>query len=191
MGLLSGVGDLLKQFSGSNEAASGRQFEQLAQAVPSSSIASGLAEVFRSGQSPPFAQLTAQLFSNGNGQQQASVLNTLLASVGPGVLSQLTGGNSSPLAALLQGGQTSVTPEQAAVVKPEDIQALAEHAEKQDPSIIDKLSQVYAEHPELIKTLGAAALTIARSRWKARKSIGLVFRSTSQEPEAFSASRIR
>jgi hypothetical protein len=41
------------------------------------------------------------------------------------------------------------------------VQALTEHAQKQDPSIIDRVSEIYAEHPTLIKTLGAAALTIA------------------------------
>ena len=163
MGLLSGFGDLLKQFTGpnANTAVTGQQFEHLAQAAPRSSVASGIAEVFRSGQTPPFAQLASQLFANGSGQQQASTLNTLLASIDPGVLSQFSGGSSSPLAALLHSGQTSVTPEQAASVKPEEVQALAEHAEKQDPSIVDKLSQVYAQHPELIRTLGAAAMSIA------------------------------
>ena len=33
--------------------------------------------------------------------------------------------------------------------------------EKHDGSIIDKISQVYAEHPTLIKSLGVAALGIA------------------------------
>ena len=161
MGLLSGVGALLKQFTGNNPATA-EQFEQLTQGMPTSSIAGGLAEVFRSVETPPFAQLAAQLFSNGNGQQQASVLNTLLAALGPSLLSKFAGNNtSSPLASLLQSGQTAVSVEQAATVKPEEVQALAEEAEKHDSSVIDKLSHVYAEHPELIKSLGAAALTIA------------------------------
>ena len=46
-------------------------------------------------------------------------------------------------------------------IKPEDIQTLAEHAEKADPSIIDKLSELYAAHPQLIQGLGAAAVAIA------------------------------
>jgi hypothetical protein len=33
-----------------------------------------------------------------------------------------------------------------------------------DPSILDRVSAVYAEHPVLIKGLGAAALTIAMKK---------------------------
>jgi hypothetical protein len=161
MGLLSGVGDLLKQFSGEREGAADTLLAQLAGSAPQSSVAGGLAEVFKSNQTAPFAQLASQLFSHSNGEQQASVLNTLVASVGPSVLAQLTGSSSSPLASLLAGNQAPITPEQAANVKPEEVQALAEHAEKEDPSIIDKLSQLYAAHPQLIQTLGAAAVAIA------------------------------
>lgn len=163
MGLLGGLGDLLKQYAGSGAPANVEQhFDQVSQAVPSSAMASGLAEAFRSGETPPFAQMASQLFANGNGQQQASMLTTLMSSVGPGVLAQFTGNNpNSPLASLLQSGQTSVTPEQAAQINPEEVQALAQHAEQHNPSIIDRVSEVYAQHPTLIKTLGAAALAIA------------------------------
>jgi hypothetical protein len=164
MGLLGGIGDLLKQYAGSGEAPANveQHFDQVAQNVPSSSLANGLAEAFRSGNTPPFAQMASQLFSNGNGQQQASMLTTLLSSAAPAAIAQFTGSNpNSPLTALLQSGQTQVSPEQAAQVNPAEVQALAQHAEQHDSSIIDRVSQVYAEHPTLIKTLGAAALTIA------------------------------
>jgi hypothetical protein len=55
MSFLSGIGDLLKQYSGAaNPAGVEQHFDQVAQAVPSSTIASGLAEAFRSGQTAPF-----------------------------------------------------------------------------------------------------------------------------------------
>jgi hypothetical protein len=164
MSLLGGVGDLLKQFSGSEGAPANveQHFDQVAQAVPSSSLAGGLAEAFRSGDTPPFAQMAAQLFSNGNGQQQASMLTTLISSVGPEVLSQFTGNNpNSPLAGLLQAGGGQVSAEQAAQIDPAEVQALAQHVEQHNPSIVDRVSEVYAEHPTLIKTLGAVALGIA------------------------------
>ncbi len=165
MSLLGSIGDLLKQYSGGTSSAPANvaeHFDQVAQGVPSSSLAGGLAEAFRSGETPPFAQMAAQLFSNGNGQQQASMLTTLMSSVGPEVLARFTGNNpGSPLAGLLQSGQTEVTAEQAAQVDPAEVQARAQHVEQHNPSIIDRVSEVYAEHPTLIKTLGAAALTIA------------------------------
>jgi hypothetical protein len=159
MGLLSGIGDLLKQASG-GEGMSGEQLTQLASAVPRSTVAGGLAEVFRSGSTPPFAQLASQLFAKSGSEQQASVLNSLVAAVGPEVLTKLTGSASSPLAALLAGNQAPITPEQAASVKPEEVQALAEHAEKADPTIIDKLSELYSAHPQLIQGLGVAAVAL-------------------------------
>jgi hypothetical protein len=158
MGFLSGLGDLVKQYSSGE---GGANAEQLIGAAPQSSIASGLAEVFRSAETAPFAQQASQLFANSNGSQQATVLNTLIAAAGPAVLAKL--GSGSPLAALLGNAQGAVTPEQAVAVNPEEVQTLAEHAEKQDPSIIDQLSQVYSDHPQMIQALGAATLAIAAS----------------------------
>lgn len=170
MGFLSGIGDILNKFSGTNANTTpgnaeetGAQFEQVAKAVPCSSVASGLAEAFRSGNTPPFSQMASQLFSNGDGAQKATMLTALLSAAGPSLLSKL-GGSSPALASLLQSGQTSVTPEQAAKVDPQQVQALAEHVHQADPSIIDKVSQIYAEHPTLVKTLGAAAMAIAMKK---------------------------
>ncbi len=56
-----------------------QHFDQVAQAVPPSTLASGLAEAFRSGQTAPFPQLASQLFANENGPQQAGGLNGLMA----------------------------------------------------------------------------------------------------------------
>ncbi len=168
MSLLSGIGDLLKQYSGTSANAANspgveQHFDQVAQAVPSTTIAGGLAEAFRSNQTAPFPQMAAQLFANGNNQQQAGVLNGLVAALGPAVISQFAGSApNSPLAALLQSG--SVTPAQAASVSPADVEALTSHAQNQDPSIIDRVSAIYAQHPVLIKSLGAAALTIAMKK---------------------------
>lgn len=171
MSLLSGLGDILKQYTGSNPDTTNveQHFDQVAQSVPQSTLASGIAEAMHSNQTPPFAQMASQLFSNGNQQQKASMLTALAASAGPGILAKLTGGNSS-LASLFQSGQTTVTPEQAASVNPQEVQNLAQHAEDHDPSVIDRLSQVYAQHPTLIKTLGAAALAIAMNKMSQRQS---------------------
>jgi hypothetical protein len=168
MSFLSGIGDLLKQYSagGATPASTPgieQHFDQVAQSVPTSSIASGLAEAFRSGQTAPFPQMAAQLFANGNSQQQAGMLNGMIATLGPAVIAKFAGSSpNSPLAALLQSG--GVTPAQAASVNPADVQALTSHAQNQDPSIIDRVSAIYAEHPTLIKTLGAGALAIAMKK---------------------------
>jgi hypothetical protein len=151
MSFLSGIGDLLKQYAGSaNPAGVEQHFDQVAQAVPSSTIASGLAEAFRSGQTASFPQMAAQLFANGDSQQRSGVLNGLMATLGPALLAKFANSApNSPLDALLQSG--SVTPAQAASVNPADVEALTSHAQNQDPSIIDRASAIYAQHPVLIK----------------------------------------
>lgn len=170
MSFLSAIGDVLKQYSEGSGAPGVQQhvegveqhFEQVAQVVPSS-LAGGLAEAFRSGQTAPFPQMAAELFARGNSQQQAGILNNLMTAVGPAMLSQFASTvPNSPLAAMLRSG--SVTPAETANVSPADVQALTDHVQKQDPSIIDRMSEIYAEHPTLIKTLGAAALTIAMKK---------------------------
>ncbi|HET9529420.1 MAG TPA: hypothetical protein VFQ92_03660 [Blastocatellia bacterium] len=47
---------------------------------------------------------------------------------------------------------------------------LASEAEKRDSSIIERFSDFYAEHPTLIKTLGASALAITLSNIAQRQS---------------------
>jgi hypothetical protein len=106
--------------------------------------------------------MASQLFANGNGNAQAGMLGSLLASAGPEVLAKFSQGHpNSPLTSMMQQGQTSVTPEQAATVDPNEVQTLAEHVHQQNPGIVGEISQIYAEHPTAVKALGAAALAIA------------------------------
>jgi hypothetical protein len=140
-------------------------FDQFAQAAPHSALADGLAAAFRSDQTPSFGQMASQLFGQSNGQQRAGILNTLISTLGPTIVSQiLTRHGGSGLAGLLGGGQQQVTPEQAEQVSPETLQGIADEAANQDPSVIDSISNIYAQHPTLIKTLGGAALTIALAK---------------------------
>jgi hypothetical protein len=169
MNWMDEIGGILQQYNGAAAAPAPinveDDFDQLAQTAPPSAMADGLAAAFRSDQTPPFGQMVGQLFGNSNGTQRAGILNTLLATLGPSVLSQVFGGGrgSSILGSILGSGQTSITPEQAERVTPEQVEQLAAQAEKRDPSIIDQFSNFYAEHPGLVKGLGAAALAIALS----------------------------
>ena len=140
-----------------------QHYDQMSQGTPTSMIANGLAAAFRSDQTPAFAQMAAQLFGASSGGQQASMLNTLLATAGPAVLSSvLSSGRVPGLSSLLGGGGArELTPNEVAQVPPGEIQHLAEHVEKHDPSIVDRMSELYAQHPGAVKTLGSAALAIA------------------------------
>lgn len=168
MGLFDQLSGVLQQYA--NSQGSGQvnpqvheHFDQVAQAVPNSSLAEGLSAAFRSNSTPDFGQMLGSLFNQSNGDQKAGILNQLISSGGPGLLSQLGAGGGG-LAALLAGGASKLTPEQAQQVSPEAVQQLAAHAEKSDPSLIDKASAFYSDHPALIKTLGGAALTIAMAK---------------------------
>jgi len=169
MSWLNQIGGLLQQYQGGNAApGSGnvdQDFDQFTQAAPQSVLADGLAAAFRSNQTPPFGQMLGQLFGQSNGTQRASILNTLISTLGPTVIAQvLANRGASGLAGLLSGGQREVTPEMAEQVPAEAVQELAAQAEQKDPSIIDMASNFYAEHPTLVKGLGAAALTIALAK---------------------------
>ena len=165
MGILDSLRDVLKNYSGDqmhNSANAAEHFDQVAQAAPNNIIADGLAAAFRSDQTPAFGNLVGHLFSHSNGEQKAGILNQLLASVGPEVLSQIGGGGA--LAGLLGRTGQQLSPDQAQAVSPETVQQLATQAEKSDPSIVDKASAFYAQHSTLVKTLGGAALTIALAK---------------------------
>ena len=171
MGLMDQITDVLKQYAGGSAQVPpnvNEHFDQVAQAAPPSSIAEGIAAAFRSDQTPAFGQMLSGLFGQSNGEQKAGMLNQLVASLGPGVLSQLAGGGV--LAGLLGGGAKAFTPEQAQEVSPDLVQQLAAHAEKSDPSIVDKASAFYAQHPTLVKTLGGAALSIALTKLAQRRA---------------------
>ena len=49
----------------------------------------------------------------------------------------------------------------AATVTPDQVQEIAAAAEKQDPSVLDRVGAYYAQHPEVVKVLGGAALAVA------------------------------
>ena len=164
MSLLDSVKDLLNQYSSGstqNTANAAEHFDQVAQAADHNTIADGLSAIFKSDQTPAFGNLVGNLFSQSSGEQKAGMLNQLLASVGPSALSQIAGGGA--LAGLLGGGN-KLTADQAQNISPELVQQMAAHAEKSDPSIVDKASAFYAQHPTLIKTLGGAALSIALAK---------------------------
>jgi len=183
MDLMNELNGLLKQYTGAETNAAPDtvhdDFDQVAQAAPQPAVADGLAEAFRSDQTPEFGQMTANLFNNSNPQQQAGLLNTILKYAGPAILSHLTGGGGASSSAggsggggglsdliniFKGGGQQEITPEQAQQIPPEKVEQIAAQAQQHDPSIIDRVSEFYAAHPTLVKTLGTAALTIMLSK---------------------------
>jgi hypothetical protein len=159
---LSDLLNVIQQYSGasaSNPPANTHEdFSKVAQKAPETHLAGGLAEAFRSDQTPPFPEMIGNLFSQSNGQQRAGILTQLLSSSGGNPLSAL----GDRFSAVLKPG-SQVTAEQAEQIPPEAVQQLAEHAQKHDPSIVDQASSFYAQHPQLVQGLGAGALALIMS----------------------------
>lgn len=164
-------------------------FDLFAQNAPPSAVSEGLAAAFRSEHTPEFPQMASQLFGRASGSQKATMLNALIAAVGPMVLQQILarrqrgpasgpaqggglggalgggGGLGDILGNILRGGGTpKVTPDIADQIPPDVVEEVAREAEKKDPSIIDRVSDIYAQQPQLLKVLGGAALAIALGR---------------------------
>ena len=180
MDWMNQLGGLLQQYAGGQQSPERTEedFDNVSRVAPPSAVSGGLAEAFRSQQTPPFPNMLGQMFGQSNPNQRASILNTLLATAGPALLSQILsrtggGGGLGSLGGLLGGGQTHVTPEVAAHVPAEAVEELAREAEQRDPSVIDRVSDFYAEHPSLVKGLGAAALGIALNHLAKQKRGGL------------------
>jgi len=144
-------------------------FNQVAQAAPQNELANGIASMFRSNQTPPFGEMLSQLFGNSNPSQRANLLNTLLSSgAGSAIASRIA--EAAGVSIPASGGTPQVTPELAAQIPQQAIQQAAEHAEKRDPSIVDRVSQLYAQHPMLIQSLGALAMSMAMSHLAQRRT---------------------
>ncbi len=163
------LGGLLQQYLGAAVACpagdAADHFHQVAQSAPPEVVSQGLAEAFRSDRTPPFGQMVGQLFAQGTPDQQAGMLKQLLGSLGPGALTALAG--SGALGALAAGSSVApaaISPQQASQLTPAQVEQIASHAEQQNPGVIDAMSNFYAQHSTLVKTLGSAALAIALAK---------------------------
>lgn len=186
------LGNLLQQYmggaSGADNTRATEDFDRVSQQVPREQLAQGVTQALRSDQTPPFPQMVSQMFGQSNPNQQASMLNQLIAAAGPALMGALAGrgmggggmgagmggvggmGGMGGLGGLLgnlmgggNGGSTppQITPEQASQLTPEQVQQIAEKAEQENPGVVERMGDFYAEHPNVVKGLGGAALAIA------------------------------
>ena len=101
--------------------------------------------------------MISQLFDHSNLDQKAGLLNHLTSVLPAGVLSSILPGLG------LGTGTKQVTAEDATRVSPQDVQSIAKQAQQHDPTIVERASEFYAQHPTVVKTLGAVALTTVMS----------------------------
>ncbi len=162
------IGNLLQQYLGGNPNANASRavddFDQVANNAPRAAMAQGVTEALRSDQTPPFPQMVGQMFGQSDPNQRAGMLNQLLGGMGPGVLSSLAGGVLGNLFGGNSNERPQITPEQAAQMTPEQVEQIAANAEKDNPTIVDRMGDFYAENPTLVKAIGGAALAIVLGR---------------------------
>lgn len=175
MDWLSQLTDIMDKYgsgdSGNVPGSVDADFDRFSRTAPSATVSEGLAEAFRSHQTPPFASMLSQLFDRSPSNQKTNVLNTLVATLGPALVSQLLAKHGANRAAQeLQGGNARISPEVAEQIPSNSIEAVAAEAEKKDPSVVDRISKFYAEQPALIKTLGGLALTVAMAKIAQRQT---------------------
>jgi len=155
MGIFDNLSGLLHQVQSGNasEPEVHAAYDQVSQSVPQGELANGLAQAFRSDQTPPFEQMLTKMFENSSPDQKAGILNRLMAAAGPAAIARL-------LPAIGGGGTGPVSPQQAQDVSPEKVRTVAQEAAQKDPSIMDQAAGFYAQHPTLVKSLGVAALAM-------------------------------
>src|SRR5512146_1408698 len=159
MSWMNEIGTLLQQYHGASASSpppsAAEDFTKVADRAPASALSDGLAAAFHSQSTPSFGEMIAQLFAQSDGAQRSGILNHLLAAAGPAASSIGLPASLNPLGG---AGRAAVTPEQAQQLSSESVRRLAEEAQSRDPSIVDKASEFYAQHPTLVKTLGVGAL---------------------------------
>ena len=137
-------------------------FDRVSGEAPPDLLGQGVGDAFRSDDTPPFEDMVSRMFGQSDPQQRAGVLNQLLRSMGPAVISALGSGILGRLQnQQSKGGTPQVTPEQASELTPEQVREIAAHAKQNDPGVLDRVGGYYAQHPQIVKTLGSAALAIA------------------------------
>ena len=157
--------DILKQYADS-PTDTHADFDTVARQVAPDVLGNGMAQAMRSDQTPSFGNMIGSLFGGSDPQQRAGLLTQLIRAAGPAVMAGLGGGALGRIVQGMRGGHDTaqpptLTPSDAAQVTPDQLQEIAAGAEKADPSIFDKVGAYYAQHPEVFKVLGGAALAIA------------------------------
>jgi hypothetical protein len=161
MSWLNTINELAERYNAGTAQGGGNtheDFQRVVQSAPQDVVSNGIAHMFRSDETPAFPDMVSSLFGQSNQTQRAGLLSELLSAVAPGALAGLPG--LGGLAGMLGGAKND--PEALAnQLSPAQVQQIAAHAQGQDPSIIDRVSGFYSQHPGVMKAVGGMALSVA------------------------------
>lgn len=161
------VSAVLQQYAAETGVHSVQKVEQdfvaIAQQVPADDVTGGLVQAMHSEQTPPFDELMRQSFERADAGQRVAMLKRVLDGASPQVLRPLIDNSMLHLAGDDERAMASVYVDDAVagMLSPELFQQVAHEAAVQDPSIIARMSELYAVDPDAGRTLGGAALSVA------------------------------
>ena len=166
-----GLMDILGRYANPQERGAPQtieDFERVSQEASPDDLCCGLEDAFKSETTPPFEQMVGQLYGRSDPQQRAGLLNEIMGSLGGGAAGGLMGG---ALGDLFRSGRATsqVSPEDASHIPVTDVEVAAAEAAKRNPGIVERVSKFYAQHPQLVQTLGQVALGIAMSGMARRR----------------------
>jgi len=172
MAWMDAINDIVSRYSGAGSGTASapadphQDYANIARSAPPEVMADALSHTFRSDQTPSFPEMVSNMFQASNPGQRAGLLNQLASTLGPTALASIPGlrnmvGNS--------GNVESVTPEKASQISPQQVQQMADHAQRANPSVVDMVSGFYARHPDVVKAIGGAAISIAIQRIARRR----------------------
>ena len=143
-------------------------FDAVANEASPDILSEGLEDAFNSDATPPFEQMVGQLYERSDPDMRAGVLNEILGSLGGGAAGGLAGG---ALGGILRrmGSRNRLSPDDARDIPAREIEGAAREAAQQNPSLVQRLSRFYAQHPQLVQTLGQAAIAIAMNGMARRR----------------------
>ncbi len=147
-------------------------YEQMAEMIPPGTLAEALSNYFRAEKATPFREAFVNFFKEATPVQKAAILNKISGALGSGRLAEILGARArfGVLAKILSGG-AQVTPAQTEEIRPDDVKAFVEEAEKKEPTIVGTSCHFFANHPLLVKALGAKALVRLIHRIREEKVI--------------------
>jgi hypothetical protein len=143
-----------------------QDFDEVAHEAAPDTLQDGIAEAFRSEQTPPFEEMVARLFERSRPHVRAGLLDNLLAGLRPASIGARHGGLAEVWRRYAAGAR--VSPDSAAGVDPLEVQEVARQARRQNPGVLERVSRFYAHHPELVRSLGNVAMGIALAKMAQR-----------------------
>jgi hypothetical protein len=143
-------------------------FDAVAREASPEVVGEGLEDAFNSEMTPPFEQMVGQLYERSDPHVRAGLLNEILGSLG---------GNGATLGSrvlgslMRHGAGQRVSPEDARAIPSNEVEQAMRDASRNNPSLVQRVSRFYAQHPQLVQTLGQAAVAIAMNGMARRRRI--------------------